>query len=204
MLDLTFQQVLGRGIAAIVVLTVLGFALAIVGRLLGDKGVAYDGKIAPNPMVHIDIFGLVAAIAGRIGWVKPVAIDPKASSAGRLAPVLVAVGAAVLVLVFSRLVLLLLPLVASYWPSSSAGFVDWTIREIPQVAAWSIALNIIPLPPFLGGYALQAIAPAAYAWVLKRQLWVSIAALLLIIFFQHNLSQTPFETLAKALMTGAV
>lgn len=199
MFDLSFLQILARAFATGIVLMVMGFSLAGAARLLGDRGVAYDGKLTLNPLVHIDIFAFLAGIAGRVGWVRHIPIDPEKCRGGRLGPVLAAIAAMIATLVFARLILYALPWVATSWPASSAGFVDSTIREIANITAWTLALNVIPVPPLLGGYLLQAVAPPAHAWLVRRQFFVSIALLVLVVLSYRSLPGTVFGDLAALL-----
>src|SRR5690606_41429019 len=105
----SFLQILARAFATGIVLMVMGFSLAGAARLLGDRGVAYDGKLTLNPLVHIDIFAFLAGIAGRVGWVRHIPIDPEKCRGGRLGPVLVAIAAMIAALDFARPTLYALP-----------------------------------------------------------------------------------------------
>lgn len=199
MFDLSFLQLLTRAIATIVVLALMGFCVAGFARLLGDRGPAYDGKLTLNPFVHMDIFGLLAGTVGRVGWVRPIAIDSAKGRIGRATPVVVALLSMAAVFFFGRLVLLALPWVATSWPSSSAAFTDATIRMMADVAAWTLAINIIPIPPLLGGYLLFALAPGAHQLLVKRHLYVSIALTVVIVLIYPSLPATPFGDLARFL-----
>ncbi|WP_417582796.1 hypothetical protein [Pelagibacterium sp.] len=199
MFDLSFVQILTRAIAAALVLALMGFSLAGFARLLGDKGAVHDGKLTINPLVHVDAFGLLAAIAGRVGWVRPIAISPNAGRLGKATPVVVAVLTMAAILVFGRLILLALPWVAASWPTSSAAFVDATIRMTADVAAWTVAINIIPVPPLLGGYLLLTIAPDIHGWLVKRHLYISIGLAVLIVLTYRSFPATPFGDLARFL-----
>jgi Zn-dependent protease len=199
--DLTFQQVLARGIAAVFVFSMLGFTHALIARLLGDRNIEYDGKLTANPLIHLDLVGLFAAIVTRAGWVRPITVDDKIIG-GRFAPAIAASGAAIATLAIGHLTQFLLPLVASYWPASSSGFVDWAIREIPQIAAWTVVLNVIPLPPLLGACVLKLVAPRTYTWLTKRQFWLGVAMLLLAILFYKALAQSPLQIFASILAFG--
>ena len=199
MFDLSFLQLLTRAIATIVVLALMGFCVAGFARLLGDRGPAYDGKLTLNPFVHMDIFGLFAGTVGRVGWVRPIAIDPAKGRIGRATPVVVALLSMAAVFFFGRLVLLALPWVATSWPTSSAAFTDATIRMMADVAAWTLAINIIPVPPLLGGYLLFTLAPGAHQWLVKRHLYVSIALTVVIVLTYPSLPATPFGDLARFL-----
>src|SRR5690606_38099792 len=177
----------------------MGFSLAGAARLLGDRGVIYDGKVKLNPFIHVDIFALVAGVAGRIGWVRPVPIDPAKCRGGRLGPVLAAIAAMIATLVFARLYFFALPWVATSWPASSAAFVDSTIREIAHIPAWTLAIIVIPVPPLLGGFILQAVARSAHAWLVRRHLFVSIALLVLVVLVYRSLPGTVLGDLAALL-----
>lgn len=202
MFDLSLLQILARAIAIIVVLSVMGFSLAGFARLLGDKGVVYDGKLTINPLVHIDMFALVAGVAGRIGWLRPLAIDPAQFRGGRAGPVLAAIGAMIVVFLLGRVAILLQPWVATSWPSASAAFVGATLRQTVDTVGWTLAANLIPIPPFLGGYLLQALAPGAYGWLVKRHLWVSLALAVLIVLTYRSLPGTVLGSWAAALGAG--
>lgn len=199
MFDLSFQQLVMRAIATVVVVTFMGFSVAGFARLLGDKGTVYDGKLTLNPFVHIDIFGLLGGTVGRAGWTRPIEIDPAAGRMGRATPVIVAVLTMAAIFLLGNLVLLALPWVATNWPASSAAFVDATIRMTADVAAWTLALNIIPIPPLLGGYLLASLAPDAHGWLVKRHLYISIVLAVLVILTYRSLPATPFGELARLL-----
>ena len=199
MFDLSFLQILSRAIAIILVLMVMGFSVAALARLFGDRSAVYDSKFTLNPFTHIDIFAFAAGIIGRVGWVRPITIDPSQLRAGRAAPVIIAIGAMVAVFGLGRLAILALPWVATSWPASSAAFTDATLRMVADISAWTLALNIIPLPPLLGGYFLQALLPTAHAWLVKRSLYVSIALLVLVVLTYRFLPGSVMGDMARIL-----
>ena len=197
MFDLSFLQLLSRAIATILVLALMGLCFAGFARLLGDRGPGHDGKLTINPFVHVDVFALLSGMVGRVGWIRPIAIDATAGRLGRATPVAVALLTMAAIFLFGRLVLLALPWVATSWPTSSAAFTDATIRVMADVAAWTLAINIIPIPPFLGGYLLLALAPNAHQWMVKRHLYVSIALAVIVVLTYRSLPATFFGDLAR-------
>ncbi|MAN75802.1 hypothetical protein OF122_07380 [Pelagibacterium flavum] len=199
MFDLSFLQILTRAIAAIIVMTFMGFCATGFARVLGDRGVVYDGKLTLNPFVHCDLFGLLAGIVGRVCWVRPIAIDPVENRMGRATPVVVALLTFAALFVFSRVVLLSLPLVAVHWPISSAALADATIRMTSSMAVWTLVINLVPVPPLLGGYLLLSLTPRTHKWLAKRHLYVSIALAALIVATHRSLSETPFGALVNFL-----
>jgi len=47
-----------------------------VAYLLGDPTAKSQGRLSLNPIVHIDVIGLICMVIAGIGWAKPVPINP--------------------------------------------------------------------------------------------------------------------------------
>ncbi len=90
-------------------LTVHEFAHAWAANKLGDPTARMLGRMSLNPIVHIDLMGLVMMVASgfRFGWAKPVPVNPAnfrnwrqgmlwVSLAGPIANIILATGAAVM------------------------------------------------------------------------------------------------------------
>src|SRR5690606_24223315 len=105
MFGLSLAQILVRIAAFAIIIGVHGLVLAGLARLLGDRGPAHDGRLTVNPLVHLDLIGLVVALASRTGWIKPIDMDPAAMRLGRAGLVLCAVGALVATVVFGLIML---------------------------------------------------------------------------------------------------
>ncbi len=58
--------------------TINGCIQSWVTWKLGDPTAKEEGFLSPNPLVHVDIFGLLALIFLSIGWLQTVPIDPYA------------------------------------------------------------------------------------------------------------------------------
>lgn len=52
------------------------FAHAFVADKLGDPTPRINGRLTLNPLAHLDPIGTIALLLFRIGWGKPVPIDP--------------------------------------------------------------------------------------------------------------------------------
>ncbi|WP_354059526.1 hypothetical protein [Devosia sp. 2618] len=171
---MTFPDILARTIAAIVVVSALGFSLAFFARLLGDSGPSYDGRLTANPLVHIDFFALVGVVTAQIGWTRKLMIDPSKCRLGRWAPPIIGAAALATILLLGWAARSTMPLVALYWPADSASFVALVIRAIANTAAWSVAFNLLPIPPLVGGYLLQSLSPTLYVQLVDRFFWISL------------------------------
>lgn len=157
--DLTFQEVLLRGAAFLIVIAVHGFALAGIARLLGDKGPQFDARLTVSPLAHLDVLGLLGAIVFRLGWIKPIAIDPAELRTGRrglVIAVLLSLGA---VLAVAALLMPLRPLVVSLLPLTLGQNIVLVIENILEQATWFVAFNVLPLPLVTGAHLLVAIRP---------------------------------------------
>jgi len=60
----------------LIALTVHEFSHGYVAYLLGDDTAKRAGRLTLNPISHIDPFGLIMLFIARIGWAKPVPINP--------------------------------------------------------------------------------------------------------------------------------
>jgi Zn-dependent protease len=63
-------------IALLVAITVHEFAHAWSAERLGDPTARLAGRISLNPLDHLDPLGTLMLIVARIGWGKPVPVDP--------------------------------------------------------------------------------------------------------------------------------
>ena len=61
--------------AVVIAITFHEYAHAKVAIKLGDKTPQLQGRDTINPLVHIDIFGLICLMIAKFGWGRPVQID---------------------------------------------------------------------------------------------------------------------------------
>ncbi len=173
--DLSLQQILFRVAALLLIGAIHGFVLAAAARLMGDRGVSYDEKLTLNPLTHLSMPAVVAVVLARVGWIRPIEIDPAALRTGRgglvlaaLAAIIATLGLAVLLMALRRPALLLLPEVLTF------GTAVW-LQVTAETAVVFAIVNLLPFPPFTGRLFLQAAAPAAYASARRVETWIAIA-----------------------------
>ncbi len=159
LIDLTFQEVLLRGAAFLIVMTVHGFALAGIARLLGDKGPQFDARLTVSPLAHLDVLGLLGAILFRLGWIKPIAIDPAELRTGRGGLVIAVILSLAAVLAVAALLMPLRSLALSLLPMTLGQNIVLVIEAILEQGTWFVAFNLLPLPPLTGAHLLVAIKP---------------------------------------------
>lgn len=178
---LTLQQYFIRVLALIVVATFHGLMLALVARCFGDKGPVYDARLSLNPLVQIDVFGALGILFYRLGWSRPVRIDPEHLKGGRIA-----LGAIVMIVLLGTLLPALLasalaPILGRQISGSTGTVVALSLVEFGKVGAWFAVFNLLPLPPLTGGHLLQAAAPTIWKWLDGNSILTKVLLLFLLI-----------------------
>ncbi|MEO0072972.1 MAG: site-2 protease family protein, partial [candidate division WOR-3 bacterium] len=128
--------------------TIHEYAHAFAAYKLGDPTAKNLGRLSLNPFVHLDIIGTIALFLFRVGWARPVPINPVyfrspkrdvlvSSLAGPLANFLCAIGFGVCLRILLRFSL----------PSS------FLVLTFLMFFYYNIILgtfNLIPIPPLDG------------------------------------------------------
>lgn len=176
-------------------------ALVLVGAVtaLGDRGPRYEGRLSPNPLVHAAPLGIVVAVFTLGGWIRQLDLDPAQLRQGRVA----LAGAVLLSLVVPVIVfVLLLQLrglaVVNLQPSYS-NVINLGLRSFAEMSVVFAVMNLIPLPPFAGGYLLQAAAPKLYAAVQPRTTIIALVVVVLAVIDRGTVVRAATGSLVRAL-----
>jgi len=162
--DLNFTALIANIPALLIGFAFHEYAHAFVADALGDPTPRSQGRLTLNPFVHLDFFGTLMALLFRIGWAKPVIINPSyfrigpmkgrmlVSLAGPLANLTVAF-LATLTLIIADIVLR-----GSEWHIT-------VINVIMAIVIMNISLglfNLLPIPPLDGFAVLSGFVPGRY------------------------------------------
>lgn len=200
--ELTMQQILGR-VAAFVVLTSLhGFILAALARLLGDRGPQYDERLTIWPAEHISMLGVFSAVLFRLGWIRPMDIDPRQLRFGRWGLVLIVVAALALTLALVPLVMGLRPLVLTMLPMTTANATINIITIGADLVLWFVVLNLIPLPPLTGAHLLYAAFPSLPRRLKRHTTAASTVLFILCVLGAAEWLLSPLVTPLRAWLIG--
>ncbi len=147
-------------------LTVHEVAHGYVAYRFGDPTAKRLGRLTLNPLKHIDPLGALAFVIMKIGWAKPVPVDPRyfadpvrmmlyVSLAGPVANLVLAVACAVI----AKLLLF----VGGLLPA----FLLWPLLKMLVAGVWiNIMLavfNLVPIPPLDGSKILAGLLPPRQA-----------------------------------------
>lgn len=204
MLELSLQQVLLRAVAYLVIAGVHGLLIAALARLFGAMGPSHDGRLTVSPLVHLDLLGLLSAVLGQFGWIRPVALEAGELRRGRAALVAVALLALALTLAIALGLWgarsLVFAVVSSPTLTSS---IIVGLRIGVEMAVLFTLFNLMPLPPLTGGLILQAVAPRLAARAMRAGPVIRLGlAALIVTGILPGLLRPVTSALAQAVLGG--
>ncbi len=153
-------------------------AHALIAYFLGDLSQAEGGRITLNPLRHISWFGILTFVLFRVGWAKPVRIDPRNFKHRYMGTFLVAIAGAAANLALAGLIMVLtVVLVAltalfsqqdpykvltllAVGPNANLDIVAWTAAFTVYSINANLILaffNLLPFPTLDGFTALASL-----------------------------------------------
>jgi Zn-dependent protease len=194
--------------AFVLILTFRGFFRALVARLMGDDTASSEGFLSLNPVVHIDVIGMVFILAFLIilgsilpgsfsrtvlllmliifgvRWSHTAPIDENMFANRRRGMMLTAIagpiGNFVLALVFLY-VLKYIPFTNLFSKNVYEPLVNICVTTIDFSIFFGI-FHMIPIPPFDGGTFLFSALPASYEHLKEKLEEHSLFVLLAVLF----------------------
>jgi Zn-dependent protease len=148
--DVTLPQLIQRVGAMLVILGCYGMTFTWLARMMGDKGPTFDGRFTLNPLPHLDLLGLAAAIFFRVGWMKTVDVRAMEFKWPRVGTVVVVAGSSGALLVLASGCLLARPLVLAAISGDAGLATAAFLSVVSDVAVLTAAINLVPVPPLAG------------------------------------------------------
>jgi Zn-dependent protease len=194
-------------------LTVHEYSHAWTANKLGDPTAKLMGRLSLNPLVHIDLMGLMVMVGTgfRFGWAKPVPVNPANFRDWRKGNLLVSIAGPISNIILAVLAAVLFHAVGYF------GFDSQTVGTVHQFLYFMILVNcalaffnMIPLPPLDGSHILISLLPPRYenfAISLERYGPMLLIALVFIGFLMPGISPIwmiigPFVDLMLTILIG--
>ena len=170
-------------------------AHAYVAYFLGDTTAKEEGRLSPNPFVHIDpwmsiVLPLLLFISGGpvFGGAKPVPIDKRNLKGGAWGMALVAAAGP-----FMNFLLALIAFLIGYFSGIFEGgsYLSGVILQVVMTNLGFMVFNLIPIPPLDGSRILYAIAPDGIRDFMEKMEYTTglMVVFLMMFFFSQYLSE---------------
>jgi Zn-dependent protease len=154
--DLTVQHVVLRIFSVLLIASVHGFVIAALAEAFGDAGPRHDDRLRFSPWRHADPVGGLLVVLFTLGWIRPIAIDPRI---GRLKLPAIVLGASCTTLALGVLPRLIRPFVLNLLPDTAAATFFVFVETLGQLCVSFTLFNLLPIPVLTGQHFLVALFP---------------------------------------------
>lgn len=175
---------------------------------LGDPTAKEEGRLTMNPLKHLDPLGVLAFLIMKIGWAKPVPVNPRyfrnpqqgmllTALAGPVANLLLAVISAVLVKLLA-----VIPVSSELMYNLIKPMFDMMVASV-WINVMLAVFNLLPIPPLDGSKVLMGLLPPERAMGYAR-LEPYGFIILLVLFYMGIISGMimPIVDFAFGMMVG--
>ena len=181
----TLSNILVNIVGIAVAISVHEFGHAYSAHLLGDDTAKMYGRMTLNPAKHLDIIGLISMLIFRIGWAKPVPVNPNNFKNYKVGNIIVSLAGVAANIITAIICVLINKYVNMY-----------AINEIAYaVIIYNVgfaAFNLLPIPPLDGWGLISSFIPYKYTEIVyKYESMSSIIFLALIITGAYSLFVSP-------------
>lgn len=144
-----------------------------VAYLRGDDTAKSMGRLTLNPLSHIDPLGIISLVVFRIGWAKPVPINPLKFKNPRFDLQLVSIAGPL-----SNLLMAFLG-VGFFYILKGKGAIF--LKPFVFINVIFGIFNLIPIPPLDGGKIVASLLPWKFFVVYLQKEWLGSIVLIILI-----------------------
>lgn len=159
--------------------------------LLGDDTAALLGRVTLNPLKHLDPIGVAAFIIIKLGWAKPVPVNPLRFKNPRRDNLLVSAAGPGSNLAMGAVLMSLIFFIHYTFKTGPSELRDGVLAFLFVGAQLNVALcffNLIPVPPLDGSHVLLGILPEKMADAIEpffNQGFLLLLGLIIVSRFLH-------------------
>lgn len=140
-------------VTLLIAFTIHEWAHALVALAFGDDTAKNQGRLSLNPLVHIDLFGLLMILIAGFGWAKPTPVNRFKLKKRHLGSILVSLAGPISNLVLAVIGVGFYALFLNFDFFAYGSVVETFLMIFVQLNIVLFVFNLIPLPP-LDGYQI--------------------------------------------------
>lgn len=176
-------------------LTIHELSHGYIAYRLGDTTAKDAGRLTLNPLKHLDPIGTIMMVVAKIGWAKPVPINPYFFRNRKKGTVLVSVAGPLsnIIMAFIGVFLFEITVYLSYGAIVSGNkpvlyYLDF-LRLFFAMNLNLAIFNLLPVPPLDGSKILSAVLPeGTYFRFMQYERYIGMVFLLVVIVFPGIIS----------------
>ncbi|MDD7592963.1 MAG: site-2 protease family protein [Peptoniphilaceae bacterium] len=160
---MNLSQILSTILAMYLTITLHECAHGLVALWNGDPTARDAGRITLNPVQHVDPMGLFFLVVFRIGWAKPVPINPYRFQNRRLGMLTTSLAGVTTNFFTAFLAALLLRIIPMHWVWMATFLLDMMFFGV-----FFCLFNLLPIPPLDGSKAIMSLLPEDAARAIEQ------------------------------------
>ncbi len=187
-IDSFIRDLLIFALPVLMAITFHEVAHGYVAYLLGDPTAKSAGRLTLNPIKHLDPIGAIALFIVKVGWAKPVPINPLFFKNPRRDLFLVSAAGPLTNFVLALLFAFIIRLILIFFGNLQLGYGANILAIVIDICSAGVLINIglgvfnlIPIPPLDGSNMLMVLLPEEIAQ--KMYAFGKYGMILLILLF---------------------
>lgn len=197
--SITLQSIITMVPILLIALPVHEFAHGWVAWKMGDPTAKEAGRLTLNPFKHLDLVGTIMMFVARVGWAKPVPINPLYFKNRRRGTILVSLAGPfsnLILAFFSTLIwgiviklvsIGVIPIETETALNILLG-ADQFFQTLIFISISLAVFNMIPVPPLDGSRVISSLIPEeSYYRFARYEQYIGLVFLALFVFLPGNL-----------------